>query len=843
MLKYLTQSRLLLEWGKKMSRINLLDELTIDKIAAGEVIERPASVVKELVENAIDGDANAITIEIKEGGIGFIRITDNGCGIDAEDVPTAFLRHATSKINGVKDLLSIRSLGFRGEALSSIAAVSQVELITKTPSALTGVRYQIAGGKEVSLEHIGCPEGTTFIVRNLFFNVPARKKFLKTPQTEGAHIFELVQQLALSHPDISFQFIMNGKNRFYSSGNGNLKDIIYTIYGKEVAQGLLPVSLTSQELELKIHGFIGKPIISRGNRSYENYYINKRYVKSKIIYRAIEDAYKTFTMVHKFPFVCLFLDMQPEQMDINVHPTKMDIRFHQEQQLYYFLKDEIRTVLFHKDLIPDVSLSNEKKPKSEITSAPIIQPFEKKRRMQEADRTSSSISSMPAIEINFEKTDSGNQKPIQTSVIDANFEGKKLGSDVTKDSGKNSMKFDTVSKPLTDNANVKLKSSYDGNIEHKTNSNINIETKPSYNGSAIFKTDNNKNTKSEPSCDGGTEFRLDNKKNIESTQNCDGGAELKQNSNISTESNYNGNAQFKPDNNINTVRTQNCDDDAILKQNSNINTEPKGRDGNTDSNYASNTNTVTKQNSVSYAQLSHENKIKNHLVQEEPAGNFQMNQKLYKDSQPEQMSFLDASFIKDKDYAKYQIIGQLFKTYWLIEYDKKLFIMDQHAAHEKVNYERFMKHMKDKKNKYVQQLSPAIVITLSPKEAVVYEEYKEFFADFGFEIESYGGTEYCIQGVPTDLYGIADKDAFVKLLDEISENVHGTDTSMIADKIATMACKASVKGNQRLSVAEAQALINELMTLDSPFTCPHGRPTIISMTQTEIEKKFKRIQN
>ena len=710
-----------------MSRINLLDELTIDKIAAGEVIERPASIVKELVENAIDGNANAITIEIKEGGIGFIRITDNGCGIDAEDVPTAFLRHATSKISGVNDLLSIRSLGFRGEALSSIAAISQVELITKTTSALTGVRYQIAGGKELSLEHIGCPEGTTFIIRNVFFNVPARKKFLKTPQTEGAHIFELVQQLALSHPDISFQFIMNGKNRFYSSGNGNIKDIIYTIYGKEVAKGLLPVSISNPELELKVNGFIGKPIISRGNRSYENYYINKRYVKSKVIYRAIEDAYKTFTMVHKFPFVCLSIDLQPEQMDVNVHPTKMDIRFHQEQSLYHFLKSEIKNVLLNQDLIPDVSLSNEKKKKADI-QAPTIQPFEKKRLMQER------ISDIPAlhtkldVNIDFRKDNLNKHKEINTQSENLR---KKECINITQD-----------------NLKVAL------NSERQNSKPVDLQDK-----------------------------------------------------------------QIKKD--------------TVLEKKSVI----------TDAISEKKTDNI-KNDTIFYEHVEQENKINNHLVKEEPVKGDYAALTMKKEAPVQrQMSFLDSSLAQDKAFSNYQIIGQLFKTYWLIEYDRKLFIMDQHAAHEKINYERFMKHMKDKKNKYVQQLSPAIIITLTPKEAVVYEEYKEFFADFGFEIEAYGGAEYCIQGVPTDLYGIADQDAFVKLLDEINENVHGTDTSMIAEKIATMACKASVKGNQKLSVMEAQALINELMTLDSPFTCPHGRPTIISMTQTEIEKKFKRIQN
>lgn len=668
-----------------MGNIQILDEFTIDKIAAGEVIERPASVVKELVENAIDSKANAITIEIKDGGISFIRVTDNGCGIEAEDVPTAFLRHATSKIRSATDLLSIHSLGFRGEALSSIAAVAQVELITKTSGALTGVRYLIAGGREASIEHIGCPEGSTFLVRNLFFNVPARQKFLKTPQTEGAHIYDLVQQLALSHPEISFQFIMNGQNRFHTSGNGNIKDIIYSVYGRDVAKSLLPIHVQNEELELTVDGFIGKPIISRGNRTFENYYINQRYIKSNVIYKAVEEAYKTFTMVHKFPFVCLNFVMNPETLDINVHPTKMELRFRNEHRLYDVLKQEVRKVLLNQDLIPEVSLEKERRRKVEFQkNAPKgAQPFETARKLQESLQ----------------------QKP----------------------------KKELVRNP---EAIVLRENEMSGTIQH----------------SLLAEEQSWKTEK--------TEKQQINEKPEKKTT-------------------------WEREHSLETV------------------VKPE------------------RVNSVSEAdQLSVKPSVK-----------------------PEQLTFSEAAFLEKQVRPDHRIIGQLFKTYWLIEYDHKLFIMDQHAAHEKVNYERFMKRLQDKNQRFVQQVSPPIVVTMSPREAATYEEYKEYFANFGFEIEYFGGDEYTIHGVPTDLYGIADGDAFVELLDEIVENVHGTDTTMIADKIATMACKASVKGNQRLTVEEADALIDELLTLESPFTCPHGRPTIISMTQTEIEKKFKRIQD
>ena len=315
-----------------MSKIQVLDQVTIDKIAAGEVVERPASVVKELVENAIDAKAAAVTVEVKEGGISFMRIADNGCGIDREDVPGAFLRHSTSKIRNAEDLEHISSLGFRGEALSSIAAVSQVELITKTPEDSFGTRYMISGGKEEGLEDIGAPDGTTFLVRQLFYNVPARRKFLKTAMTEAGHVSDLMTRMALSHPHISFQFINNGQSKLHTSGNGNLRDVIYHIYGREIAANL--INVTYEKNGIRITGYIGAPLISRGNRNFETYFINGRYVKSSIIYKAIEDAYKDFTMQHKYPFTVLHIEVVGEDVDVNVHPTKMEVRFHNQQMVY-----------------------------------------------------------------------------------------------------------------------------------------------------------------------------------------------------------------------------------------------------------------------------------------------------------------------------------------------------------------------------------------------------------------------------------------------------------------------------------------------------------------------------
>ena len=344
-----------------MPNIQILDQQTIDKIAAGEVIERPSSVVKELVENAIDAQASAVTVEIKEGGISFIRITDNGCGIEKEQVPLAFLRHSTSKIKSVEDLFTVSSLGFRGEALSSIAAVSQVELITKTSLGISGVRYVIEGGKEQSSEEIGAPEGTTFLVRNLFYNTPARRKFLKTAQTEAGYIANLMEKLALSHPETSFKFIANNQLKLHTSGNSNLKEIIYHIYGRDIAGNLLEVQ---EENELfSVNGFIGKPLISRGNRNYENYFINGRYIKSALIAKSIEEGYKSFVMQHKYPFTVLHISVKGELLDVNVHPTKMELRFSNGEAIYQFLTDLVRKAINQSELVYQVSLENEREVK------------------------------------------------------------------------------------------------------------------------------------------------------------------------------------------------------------------------------------------------------------------------------------------------------------------------------------------------------------------------------------------------------------------------------------------------------------------------------------------------
>lgn len=617
-----------------MPNIAILNQETIDKIAAGEVVERPCSVVKELVENAIDAGSTAITVEIKEGGISFIRITDNGCGIEREQVAVAFYRHSTSKIRSAEDLLTVKSLGFRGEALSSISAVARVELITKTYDELTGTRYVIEGSKELSNEEIGAPDGTTFIVKDLFYNVPARRKFLKTAQTEGSYISDMVEKLALSHPDISFKFINNNQTKLHTSGNGNRKDIIYHIFGREISSSLLEVK---HECEyFKVEGFIGKPVITRGNRNYENYFINGRYVKSNILSRAIEEAYKSFLMQHQYPFTVLYFTFFSE-LDVNVHPTKMELRFDNNNEIYVELCDTIYAILSHKEMIPEVPVDSTPAPKKIVHEykEPIPEPFEKRRINEVRAAESRSV----------------------------------YGQSVT-----------------------------------------------------------------------------------------------------STVKNYSA-------------------------------TEPAAKAPETSTAY-------------------------------EPAQVVTGTQQTLGD--------YDKVFLTESSKKQFSIIGQLFKTYWLIEFEDKLYIIDQHAAHEKVLYEKTMARLANK-DFTSQRISPPIVMTLDARESEMLEKYRPQIEQFGYEVEHFGGKEYMISAIPDNLFNIDMKDLFIEMLDDFSNSTGRQTPDIITEKVASMSCKAAVKGNDKLTLPEINELIDELLSLDNPYNCPHGRPTIISMSKYEIEKKFKRI--
>lgn len=650
-----------------MNKIQVLDQITIDKIAAGEVIERPASIVKELVENSIDAGATAVTAEIKEGGISYIRIADNGSGIEKSQVPSAFLRHSTSKIRTAEDLTHIASLGFRGEALSSIAAVSQVELITKTEAETFGTVYRIAGGKEESMEDTGARDGTTFLVRQLFYNTPARRKFLKTPMTEAGHVSDLMTRLALSHPEISFQFINNGQSRLHTSGNGNLKDVIYHVYGREIAANLLEVD--HEEKGIHITGYLGAPLISRGNRNFETYFINGRYIKNQVVYKAIEDAYKDFSMQHKYPFVVLHIAIDGTAVDVNVHPAKMELRFGNQQEVYNAVFAAVDQTLHKKELIPDVKLEEPAK--------------------------------IP-------------EKPVP------------------------------------------------GGVSFKTSvpapAKLAAEQK-------------------EPPRERDLDYFMEEmKKRVRSYHEQNSAAEVKEQGEI-----------FKPKRQMDRIRE-----------------------------------------AAAYAAKSGSDDPK-----KQPASD--------PVKEPRQMELFEGNLLKGENRPDYQLVGQVFDTYWIVQQEDRMYIIDQHAAHERVLYEKTLQSMKTREFTS-QMISPPIILNLTMQESDLLKKYMDRFTRIGFEFEEFGQESYAVRAVPGNLFHIAKKELLLEMLDSLSDEItrnHSSD--LIDEKIASMSCKAAVKGNMRLTAQEADALIGELLTLENPYHCPHGRPTIIAMSKRELEKKFKRI--
>lgn len=589
-----------------MSKIHVLDKLTIDKIAAGEVVERPRSVVKELMENAIDAGSDQITVEIKNGGIDYIRVTDNGTGIAREDIKTAFMRHATSKISNIDDLISVSSLGFRGEALSSIAGVSRVELMTKTNTDICGTRYVIDGGRELVFEDAGVPDGTTILVKNLFHNIPARRKFLKTAMTESSYISALMEQMMLSHPEIAFKFISNGSVKLQTNGDHEIRNVIFKLYGKDVFDRMLQVNLERENIS--VSGYVGKPELSRSNHNYELFFVNGRCISSTILNKALDEAYKSYLMMHKYPYAILYLNIPGEYLDVNVHPAKLEIRFLQAEAVYTAVTEAVKFALQNKELIPEET-EEENPPVRSIQPAMIIpEPFEREH-----------IAALQASEEN----------PYRVS------------------------------------------------------------------------------------------------------------------------------------------------------------------------------------------------------MPEKPA--------IQEFIQAEQISFLSEEARKS-----HRLIGQIFDTYLLVEYDEKLFLIDQHAAHEKIRYERLVRQYRENRNDS-QLLNPPIIVSFSVPEADTYRKYKDQFIKAGFEIEHFGGNEYAIRSVPTELYGLSETDYLKELLDILSEIRTNADMESILAHLATVSCKGAVKAGKKLSSAEADALIGELLSLENPYNCPHGRPVIISFSKTELEKKFKRI--
>lgn len=680
-----------------MVQIHVLDDNTIDKIAAGEVVERPASVVKELVENAMDAGAKAITVEIKEGGIEFIRVTDNGAGIEKSQVRNAFMRHATSKISSVADLMSLQSMGFRGEALSSIAAVSKVEIITKTKESMMGTRYCVEGADETAFEDVGAPDGTTFIVRNLFFNTPVRRKFLKTAMTEGSYITDLLEHLALARPEISFKYVINGQTKFYTTGDGDLKAIIYRIFGRDIANEIIPFQVVDENIVLD--GFLGKPTMNRANRNFENYFVNNRYIKSKIISKAIEEGYQSYMMQHRYPFCVLHITVPPENVDVNVHPTKMEVRFANQNSVYKLIAENIADFLKRQEMIPQATVgSDEKTVKKAEPKIEAPEPFESERK-QAADKEN----------MNVLHEENGYAKSSYTHVGKA--------------------------------------------TAHEHVGQFLFNNKVAYNKEENGKEDN---------------FFVDNRNKQNIQKNTEISSDIKQ-------------------------------ENSLLKKI--LGSEPDKA--------LENTGII---------------KAKDQIIIEKP----------------EQLNFFDEKILTHEAKQEYHIIGQVFDTYWIIEYRNKMLMIDQHAAHEKVKYEHLLKKIENNEV-HTQFLTPPIIISVTPKEANIIQEYDKYFKELGFQIEDFGMNAFAIRGIPLDLFSYDVKELFEEILNQMTQAPVKGVPQIIREKIASMACKAAVKGNNSMTLQEADELIEQLLELENPYNCPHGRPTIIAMSKYEIEKKFKRI--
>ena len=724
-----------------MPHIQVLDQITIDKIAAGEVIERPASIVKELVENAIDAGADSVTVEIRDGGIDFIRVTDNGCGIPHDEVRSAFLRHSTSKIRSVEDLMHISSLGFRGEALSSIAAVTRTELITKTEESEFGTRYVIEGGKEVSLEETGAPNGTTFLVHQLFYNVPARRKFLKTPMTEAGHVQDLLMHLALSPPEVAFLFKNNNQEKLRTSGSGKLKDVIYSVYGREIAANLLDIDY--EKGGLRITGYLGKPIITRGNRNFENFFVNGRYVKSPMISKSLEDAYKDFTMQHKFPFAVLHFHVDGETIDVNVHPTKMELRFQRQQDVYNTVFEGVHRRLLEPELI---------------------------QRAEVPEPVANRAGTRPGTALTGAAQ--GKAQPNGMSLKETQEKtGQKESPFLLKPSNHIDKKPDNV--PVEPQSEERDEDYFIRKMRERV-------------------TAYHERMSSAEVTDRGGIYRPE-----------------KQADRIREAVKY-GAGEAQAQNPENSSRER----DAVPVDESPAETAvPAGE------------SPAVKEKS---AAVPSEEK-------EASGGSPHLEEK------PQQLDLFEENFLKREVCAEYKLIGQVFDTYWLVQFQDSLYIIDQHAAHERVLYERTLKGMKTREFTS-QYLSPPIILTLSMQEARLLEEHMDRFTRIGFEIEPFGPEEYAVRAVPDNLFGIAKKELLMEMIDDLADGLTTSMTpDLIDEKVASMSCKAAVKGNNRLSAQEVDALIGELLTLDNPYHCPHGRPTIIAMTKRELEKKFKRI--
>lgn len=731
-----------------MAQINVLDKNTIDQIAAGEVVERPSSVVKELVENAMDAGATAITVEIHGGGIDLIRITDNGSGIERSEVKKAFLRHATSKLSNIGDLFTLKTLGFRGEALSSISAIAQVEIVTKTADSLSGVRYTVNGGEEGELEEVGAPNGTTIIVRNLFYNTPARKKFLKSQRTEGSYVADLIEHLAMDNPDVSFHFINNKDDRFHTSGNGDLKELIYRIYGRDVSMALVPIKCEADGISLE--GYLGEPSLNRSNRGFENFFVNGRYIKDRMISLAIEEGYKQYLMQHKFPFCVLHIVMDPDLIDVNVHPSKMEVKFQNQHTLFEFIRINVEQVLRSHEMIPEALRDEQEDLRAAALAAKAAAPkVEDKKETDESDLVEDTTKAPMTGSFHGEFTESGKQ----------------IG------------------------ANIFMNESHEDPAAHSKKA-ASLVT---------FLDDTQEETPSEESRKSHVEpFEMTRYEKLH-----------KEDSKPVFINDVASTPVRVADNDSNPIwSTHNKQNPEQIKVNENLVHKILGDPVKKPSEYES---PIIKKSETTIVE------------------------------KPVQMELFDTKMLTKANRRQYHIVGQVFDTYWILEFKDKIYMVDQHAAHEKVNFERMMARFKNK-TMTSQMMEPPVIMTFSSQEEEMFLSFRDYFENLGFQIDEFGGKEYAMRAVPQDLFGCTNaREMFMQILDELTHDSGHREPDVIYYKIASMACKASVKGNTRMSVEEMEELIDELLTLENPYNCPHGRPTIISMSKYELDKRFKRV--
>lgn len=734
-----------------MAQIHVLDKNTIDQIAAGEVVERPSSVVKELVENAMDAGAKAITVEIQGGGIDLIRITDNGSGIESSEVKRAFLRHATSKLSNIGDLFTLKTLGFRGEALSSISAIAKVEIVTKTKESLTGVRYTVNGGEEGEFEEIGAPNGTTIIVRDLFYNTPARKKFLKSQRTEASYVSDLIEHLAMDNPDVSFCFINNKDDRFHTSGNGDLKEIIYRIYGRDVSMALVPVKCEADGIFME--GYLGEPSLNRSNRGFENFFVNGRYIKDRMISLAIEEGYKQYLMQHKFPFCVLHFAMDPDLIDVNVHPSKMEIKFQNQHTLFEFIRINIEQVLRSHEMIPE-ALRDEQEDLKAASFAKAGDNIESQR----LDETSQGDSKAA-----FKNVDSKMSGSFHGEFLE---NGKQIGPNIFM------------------------------------NESVLPVTHVPYAGS-----------------DDKRETFIDDEEDNESSDTGKGHVEPFEAVRYERQQQIDNKPVYIHDVAQTPIRVADNDSNPIWSS----------HDKNDPDQIKTNEKLVHK---ILGDPIKKPEEYESPIIKKTETTIVE---------KPVQMELFDAKMLTKENRRQYHIIGQIFDTYWILEFKDKIYMVDQHAAHEKVNFERMMARFKNK-TMTSQMMEPPVIMTFSSQEEEMFLSFRNYFENLGFQIDEFGGKEYAMRAVPQDLYGCTNaRDMFVQILDELTADFGHREPDVIYYKIASMACKASVKGNTRMSVEEMEELIDELLTLENPYNCPHGRPTIISMSKYELDKRFKRV--